>query len=242
MPLIPLDLVDSQISQSPILSRPNPPRLTFPMIENAIRLPFNCKNTLTFRRLDNLADLDVSDIRRVFKAMILNIYGPVLTNYKSKIDDPVLEKIREINKKMGVCLIPDPGQRLPEELMRLGIPIAHEVVPKPDPRCYKTASQIYLGGVKPHQCVVVGSNFLTDATLPDDEMHYIHIKPKSGSESFSYRLFRDYGDMVSKMQDAIRSYRRRKKVLKALTGKRNPNLLLSQNPSTVQEATLPFNK
>jgi hypothetical protein len=212
MPFIPLDLLDTNFQSRPICLRARPPQADFSMLARAITLPFKTDLTETVKKVNSLADLDIEEIKHKFKykAMILNLFGPVVKDYRETPRAEILEKIFEIHKKMILCLLPEKNQPIPEDLLKMGISVAHSIVPKNDPRCYETISNIHIQGrntqttpIPKSEHLVVGSNYLTDLSCKKTGMDYLYVKPQRGIESKSFDLLRSYAEKIVYFHDYL---------------------------------------
>ncbi len=237
MPLIPLYLVEENINPRPICTRANKPEVTGPMILEAATLPFRPDRSKYFRKADSLLNLDIDDIRHRcgFNAMLLNLFGPVLTEYRGEPDPALVAKLREIHQKLLLCLIPENGSPLPKSIAALGIPVAYGFTPQSDARCYTAISNIHIQtrhnkthSIEPERHLVVGSNFLTDVKCREAGMKYLHVKPKPGIESGFYRLLRNYGEKVADLHHYLRLLRQKNLGGAAETAEKSPLPLLTE--------------
>ena len=213
MSLLPLDLIDSDFDSHPIIIRPKPPQIDACMLERAITLPFQPNLTENAQPLNSLAELNVDEITHKYKyrAAILNLFGPVVKDYREKPRPEIIEKVREIHQKMLLCLLPQRNQPIPEDLIKMGIPIAYSVSTSTNPRCYETISDIYLqnrnphtGGLHANEHLVIGSNYLTDLSCRDTGMDYLYVTPQRGIESKGFDLLRSYAEKVVSFHDFLR--------------------------------------
>ena len=199
--LLPLDLAhDNFPTASGIVTQSRSrqlPALTPDLLWQALELPFKPKNTVTFQEAETLLEVDITRLRNCFRGVIINIFGPIIKSPEQQPDPRILQKVHEISQRMQTCLLPEKNMPLPQKLLEMHIPIADNIVPKPDPRCFLTAVHKHLPDVKPSSCVLIGSNYLTDNTCADAGLDYIHIAAQQGAESTTYRTFRSLGDLIA---------------------------------------------
>lgn len=216
MSLLPLYLAEENFDPCPVAQRARPPRLTGAMVKEALTLPLRIDRTKTVQNANNITELNIDEIRHKmgYRALLLNIFGPVLTDYEREPDPAVLNKVKEMHKKMLLCLIPENNQPAPRSLTALGIPIAYGFTPHADARCYTAISSIFVQTrhnkttmLEAEKHLVIGSNYLTDVNCRDADMHYLHINPAEGVESRTYRLLRKYGDQIARIHHAVRKLR-----------------------------------
>ena len=70
------------------------------------------------------------------------------------------------------------------------INVVTDVLPKPDKRGFERAMKDFLGLDDPSVVCMIGDNFLTDGGARSAGMHFIHIRPIRGNESFIHSFTR----------------------------------------------------
>ena len=70
------------------------------------------------------------------------------------------------------------------------IKVVTNVLPKPDKRGFEQAMNNFLGLGDPTVVCMIGDNFLTDGGACLAGMHFIHVRPIRGNESFFHSLTR----------------------------------------------------
>ena len=71
-----------------------------------------------------------------------------------------------------------------------GINVVTNVLPKPDKRGFEKAMTDFLGLDDPSVVCMIGDNFLTDGGARLAGMHFVHIRPIRGDESFIHSFTR----------------------------------------------------
>jgi predicted HAD superfamily phosphohydrolase YqeG len=184
------------------------------MIAHGAELLFHPEFTKTSLRLDKIQDLSaqqINQIRVTFRGIILGIDGTLIEHDGNELAPDVIEVLRKIRAKTNVCAMSN-NTKPREALRQLGIPVVTHVPPMPDPAAFDVAVGLYLqnpgltkGVVYNQQCVVIGSNFLTEGGCRRLGMDFIHVKPVRGSENTGYKLLRKAGESVAHAHDIARS-------------------------------------
>jgi len=166
----------------------------------ALSLPFNPCHTETMLEIPGFQYLNVDDVRRKVRGLVLDVDGTLLPPYSDGDFSPeVVEKLREVRDKMEVCVFSNRGQER-NIFKELGIPVVEDGPPKPHPEGFDRAARHYLK-LEPQQCAMVGDNILTDGGANRVGMEFILVDPIPGKERLLPRFARGYGRLVKNTYD-----------------------------------------
>jgi predicted HAD superfamily phosphohydrolase YqeG len=168
----------------------------------------------TLLDLDRFEDLNVDDLRRTVRGLIIDVEG-TLTGINGDFTPEVVEKLREIRAKMPACIFCNDQRRWPV-FEQLSIPVARNLPDKPDPRGFDVALQMHLqpkkrtsGLIRPEDVAMVGDNYLTDGGCRQLGMQFIHVRRREGPEKSFSKITRLFGENIASMHHRLEKIRQK---------------------------------
>ena len=165
-------------------------RLTFAKILHFLLMPFRPNLLKTYMAVDHFIEVPVAQLKvDGIQGVLIDADGTLGQHHARKFSREVVEHIDQmVNHGLKVAIYTNALEDRFHQFK--GINVVTNVLPKPDKRGFEKAMTDFLGLDDPSVVCMIGDNFLTDGGARLAGMHFVHIRPIRGDESFIHSFTR----------------------------------------------------
>ena len=153
-------------------------------------MPFRPNLLKTYMAVDRFIEVPIDQLKTDgIQGVLIDADGTLGPHHARKFSREVVE---HINKMVSSGLKDAIYTNAFEDRFHQfeNITVVTDVPPKPDRRGFKQAMEDFLGLDDPSAVCMIGDNFITDGGARLAGMHFIHIRPVKGNESFIHSFTR----------------------------------------------------
>jgi len=153
-------------------------------------MPFRPDLLKTYMAVDRFIEVPIDQLKvDGIKGLLIDADGTLGPHHARKFSSEVVEHINKmVDQGIKVAIFTNAFEDRFHQFK--GINVVTNVQPKPDKRGFKKAMTDFLGLNDPSVVCMIGDNFLTDGGARLAGMHFVHIRPIRGDESFIHSLTR----------------------------------------------------
>ena len=164
--------------------------LTLAKIIYFLLMPFRPDLLKTYMALGRFIEVPIDQLKvDGIKGLLIDADGTLGPHHARKFSSEVVEHINKmVDHGLKVAIYTNAFEDRFYQFK--GINVVTNVLPKPDKRGFEKAMTDFLGLDDPSIVCMIGDNFLTDGGAHLAGMHFIHIHPIRGDESFIHSFTR----------------------------------------------------
>ena len=173
-------------------------RLTFAKILHFLLMPFRPNLLKTYMAVDHFIEVPVAQLKvDGIQGVLIDADGTLGQHHARKFSREVVEHIDQmVNHGLKVAIYTNAFEGRFHQFK--DIKVVTNVFPKPDRRGFEQAMKGFLYLDDPGVVCMIGDNFLTDGGARLAGMHFIHVRPIRGNESFIHSFTRKLAFKVAK--------------------------------------------
>ena len=164
--------------------------LTLAKIIYFLLMPFRPNLLKTYMAVDRFVEVPIDQLKvDGIKGILIDVDGTLGPHHARKFSSEVVEHISKmVDHGLKVAIYTNAFEDRFHQFK--GINVVTNVLPKPDKRGFEKAMTDFLGLDDPSVVCMIGDNFLTDGGARLAGMHFVHIRPIRGDESFIHSFTR----------------------------------------------------
>jgi HAD superfamily phosphatase (TIGR01668 family) len=164
--------------------------LTLTKIIYFLLMPFRPNLLKTYMTVDCFVEVPIDQLKvDGIKGILIDADGTLGPHHARKFSSEVVAHINKmVDHGLKVAIYTNAFEDRFHQFK--GINVVTNVLPKPDKRGFEKAMTSFLGLDDPSVVCMIGDNFLTDGGARSAGMHFVHIRPIRGDESFIHSLTR----------------------------------------------------
>ena len=153
-------------------------------------MPFRPDLLKTYMALDRFIKVPIDQLKADgIKGLLIDADGTLGPHHARKFSSEVVAHINKmVDNGLKVAIYTNAHEDRFHQFK--GINVVTNVLPKPDKRGFEKAMTDFLGLDDPSVVCMIGDNFLTDGGARLAGMHFVHIRPIRGDESFIHSFTR----------------------------------------------------
>ena len=153
-------------------------------------MPFRPDLLKTYMALDRFIEVPIDQLKvDGIKGLLIDADGTLGPHHARKFSSEVVEHVNKmVDRGLKVAIYTNAFEDRFHQFK--GINVVTNVLPKPDKRGFEKAMTDFLGLDDPSVVCMIGDNFLTDGGARLAGMHFVHIRPIRGDESFIHSFTR----------------------------------------------------
>jgi len=149
-----------------------------------LSMPFRPNLLKTYMAVDRFVEVPIDQLKvDGIKGILIDADGTLGPHHARKFSSEVVAHINKmVDHGLKVAIYTNAFEDRFHQFK--GINVVTNVLPKPDKRGFEKAMTDFLGLDDPSVVCMIGDNFLTDGGARLAGMHFVHIRPIRGDESF----------------------------------------------------------
>ena len=153
-------------------------------------MPFRPNLLKTYMAVNHFTEVSVNQLKMGgIQGVLIDADGTLGPHHARTFPSEVVEHINEmVNNGLKVAIYTNAFEDRFHQFKNINV--VTDVLPKPDKRGFERAMKDFLGLDDPSVVCMIGDNFLTDGGARLAGMHFIHIRPIRGNESFIHSFTR----------------------------------------------------
>ena len=173
--------------------------LTLTKILYFLLMPFRPNLLKTYMAVDRFVEVPIEQLKiDGIKGILIDADGTLAPHHARKFPHEVVEHINKmVNHGFKVAIYTNASEDRFHQFK--GINVVTNVPPKPDKFGFEKAMKDFLGLNDSSVVCMIGDNFLTDGGARLAGMHFIHIRPIKGNESFIHSFTRSLAFKVAQI-------------------------------------------
>ena len=155
-----------------------------------ILMPFRPKLLKPYMAFDHFIEVPIEQLKLSgIQGVLIDADGTLGPHHSRFFSREVIEHVKKmVASGLKVAIYTNAFENRFQQFT--DITIVTDVSPKPDRRGFKEAMEVFLGLKNPNEVCMIGDNFITDGGARLAGMHFIHIHPIKGDESFTHSFTR----------------------------------------------------
>ena len=164
--------------------------LTLAKTLHFVLIPFRPNLLKTYLAVDRFIEVPIDQLKiDGIQGVLIDADGTLGPHHTRNFPKEVVEHINKmINSGLKVAIYTNAFEDRFHQFKNISV--VTDVPPKPDRRGFKQAMENFLGLNDPSVVCMIGDNFITDGGARLAGMHFIHIRPVKGNESFFHSFTR----------------------------------------------------
>ena len=165
-------------------------RLTFAKTLHFLLMPFRPNLLKTYMAVDHFIEVPVAQLKvDGIQGVLIDADGTLGQHNARNFSLEVVEHIDQmVNHGLKVAIYTNASENRFHQFK--GVNVVTNVPPKPDKCGFEQAMKDFLYLDDPEVVCMIGENFLTDGGARLAGMHFIHVRPIKGNESFIHSFTR----------------------------------------------------
>jgi HAD superfamily phosphatase (TIGR01668 family) len=153
-------------------------------------MPFRPNLLKTYMAVNHFTEVSVDQLKMGgIQGVLIDADGTLGPHHTRTFPSEVVEHINKmVNDGLKVAIYTNAFEDRFHQFKDINV--VTDVLPKPDKRGFERAMKDFLGLDDPSVVCMIGDNFLTDGGARSAGMHFIHIRPIRGNESFIHSFTR----------------------------------------------------
>ena len=153
-------------------------------------MPFRPNLLKTYMAVNHFTEVSVDQLKMGgIQGVLIDADGTLGPHHTRTFPSEVVEHINKmVNDGLKVAIYTNAFEDRFHQFKDINV--VTDVLPKPDKRGFEQAMKDFLGLDDPSVVCMIGDNFLTDGGARSAGMHFIHIRPIRGNESFIHSFTR----------------------------------------------------
>ena len=155
-----------------------------------ILMPFRPKLLKPYMAFDHFTEVPIEQLKLSgIQGVLIDADGTLGPHHSRIFSREVIEHVNKmVTSGLKVAIYTNAFENRFQQFK--DITVVTDVAPKPDRRGFKEAMEVFLGLKNPNAVCMIGDNFITDGGARLAGMHFIHIHPIKGDESFTHSFTR----------------------------------------------------
>ena len=164
--------------------------LTLAKTLHFLLMPFRPNLLKTYMAVNHFTEVSVGQLKMGgIQGVLIDADGTLGPHHTRTFPSEVVEHINKmVNDGLKVAIYTNAFEDRFHQFKDINV--VTDVLPKPDKRGFERAMKDFLGLDDPSVVCMIGDNFLTDGGARSAGMHFIHIRPIRGNESFIHSFTR----------------------------------------------------
>ena len=164
--------------------------LTLSKVLRFLLMPFRPTLLQTYLAVNRFTDVPIDQLKADgIQGVLIDADGTMGPHHARKFSQEVVEHVNKmIDSGLKVAIYTNAFENRFHQFKNISI--VTNVPPKPDRRGFERAMKNFLGLNDPNAICMIGDNFITDGGARLAGMHFIHIYPVEGNESFIHSFTR----------------------------------------------------